>query len=393
MSRTISQIRVLLLCLGASLVGCKPPIPPNDEASPNLVVLPAAHEASLRFHQGSIALSFLYSCAITDDAHVACWGAKHDPTKTTGADRTAGVERIAGLSSAVELTASSEKVCARLADDSISCWSISEAPKKRPIDMRSPVQIGVGLSAVCALSSAGSIACVTHNDVKQSPPIEGAVELRMSSGYESILARKTDGTLWSSDGQHAFHRVDGIDGVARLATGYQDCVQTVKGVVSCLDLSGKAPIVLAPSGAPVGLPQARQVTTGNQWGCALTPGDEVRCWHEESGLEPFCFPAELAAAFGVDRRICAGPGPFPNMGIRDAQPIPTLKLERPLEIVAGGYHLCARLSEGPVLCWGDNGSGESDPGDSGPPTSPSQTSKSSFVARPTVVRGLGAQAR
>ncbi len=81
------------------------------------------------------------------------------------------------------------------------------------------------------------------------------------------------------------------------------------------------------------------------------------------------------------------------MGIRDAQPIPTLKLERPLEIAAGGYHLCARLTEGSVLCWGDNAHGESDPVDSGPPASPTPTDKSSFIARPTVIRGLGAQAR
>ncbi len=60
-----------------------------------------------RFHPGSIALSVFYSCAITDDAHVACWGAKSDPTKATGSDRTASVETIAGLSGAVELTASS----------------------------------------------------------------------------------------------------------------------------------------------------------------------------------------------------------------------------------------------------------------------------------------------
>jgi hypothetical protein len=391
--RTTSPIRVLLLCLGASLLGCKPPAPPNDEAHPNLVVVPPGSEASPRFHRGSIALSFFYTCAITDDAHVACWGAKHDPKKATDDDRTAGVERIAGLSGAVELTASSEKVCARLADDSISCWSSSEAPKKRLIDVGSPVHLSVGLSAVCALSRAGTIACVTHQRVKQSPPIEGAVELRMSSSYNSILARKLDGTLWASDGQRAFRRIEGIDRVAGLGTGYQDCVQTEKGVVSCLDLSGEAPIVLAPSGVPVGLPPARQITTGSEWGCALTQADEVRCWHAESGLEPFCLPPQLAAALGVDRRICAGPGPFPNMGLRDGQPIPTLKLDRPLEIVAGGYHLCARLSDGPVVCWGDNASGESDPDDSGPHASPRPTSKSTFIVRPTVIRGLGAQAR
>lgn len=368
-------------------------MPPNDEGHTNLAVVPAAPEASSRFHRGSIALSFFYSCALTDDAHVACWGAKTDPKSATGGGRTAGVERIPGLSGAVELTASSEQVCARLSDDSVSCWSTSEGPKKRPLDARSPVQIGVGLTAVCAVERAGSIACVTHKDVKQAPAIEGAVEIKMSSSSSAILARKADGTLWSSDGQQAFRRVEGIDHVAELPRGYQDCVLTTKGAVSCHDLAGDTTIIPLPTAVGVGLPPARQVTTGNQWGCALISANEVRCWHAESGLQPVCFPLELAEALGVHRQICAGPGPFPSVGIRDAQPIPTLQLIAPLEIVAGGYHICARLREGDVVCWGDNGSGESDPDDFEPYVAPRPSSKSSFVVRPTVIHGLEARPR
>lgn len=85
-----------------------------------------------------------------------------------------------------------------------------------------------------------------------------------------------------------------------------------------------------------GLGPAKQLALGFFHACALATDETVSCWgHDLAG--------QLGNTAGKD-----------DVVPRAVKGIPTAVKE----IVAGGYHTCARLAGGEIMCWGDNSEGQ-----------------------------------
>jgi alpha-tubulin suppressor-like RCC1 family protein len=98
---------------------------------------------------------------------------------------------------------------------------------------------------------------------------------------------------------------------------------------------------LASAGGEVALAEsAIQITAGIYHTCALLASHNVRCW-------------------GYGRFGALGLGNTNNIGDNELpSSVPTVSLGGPVDqVVAGGAHTCARLSDGNVRCWGSNSTG------------------------------------
>ncbi|MFO0604731.1 MAG: FG-GAP-like repeat-containing protein [Polyangiales bacterium] len=92
------------------------------------------------------------------------------------------------------------------------------------------------------------------------------------------------------------------------------------------------------SGEVAQVRQYLQVVAGGLHTCALLVGGAVECWgYNESG--------QLGNGQSGNRR--------PN-----ATPVRVMGLTGVVEITAGGFHTCARLTDGSVRCWGSNARGQ-----------------------------------
>ncbi len=87
------------------------------------------------------------------------------------------------------------------------------------------------------------------------------------------------------------------------------------------------------------------ISAGGEHTCALTTGGKVKCW----GFNQY-------GQLGLGHNVALGDQPhemgdnlaFVNLGTNVVV----------VEISAGKYHTCARLSDGKVKCWGNNGNGQ-----------------------------------
>jgi alpha-tubulin suppressor-like RCC1 family protein len=135
-----------------------------------------------------------------------------------------------------------------------------------------------------------------------------------------------------------------------------------------------------------GLVGAVQVTTGANHSCALVAGGEVRCWGDNSRRQlgngtnvDSGTPTLVTGLSGVtqvaagDLHTCAliatgeprcwGDNTYKQLGITSPPvssptPVAVSGLLGVTQIVAGGRHTCALVSEGQARCWGNNAYGQ-----------------------------------
>ena len=91
--------------------------------------------------------------------------------------------------------------------------------------------------------------------------------------------------------------------------------------------------------------------------CAVTTGKRVRCWGKNANGE---------MGLGVE---CSDPNDATAQGCSYSRPTEIPGLEGVAEIGVGYDHVCARLEDGSVLCWGQNDDGELGQGSFDPPHS------------------------
>ena len=116
------------------------------------------------------------------------------------------------------------------------------------------------------------------------------------------------------------------------------CARMSDGTVRCWGCYCSMPSTLAPltpDGLPVtvsGVSDARALALGLDFSCALLADGSVRCWGK------------------------GGQGQLGNGATVDSDtPVTVEGLDAGvLELSAGARHACARLSDGSVVCWGDN---------------------------------------
>jgi len=244
-----------------------------------------------------------HSCALTTDGQMACWGWNEfgqlgDGTNT---DRdtpvsvnTAGTP-LAGKTIRQVMVAG-YYTCAVSTDGQAACWGWNQHG-----------QLGDGTTTnrniPVAISTAGT-------------PLAGKA-IRQISGGGYTCAITTDGqaACW---GENSF---------GRLGNGTTTDSMT--------------PVPVSTAGTPLAGKAIQQITTGNDYSCAITTDGQAACWGHNDG-------GQLGDGTTSDRTT-------PVAVSTAGTPLAGKTLQ---QITAGHYHTCARTTDGQAVCWGWNGSGQ-----------------------------------
>ena len=306
-----------------------------------------------------------YSCARRADASLVCWGGNEQGQRGTGdTDSRSIAESVLGLAEGILLGApwvmSTSRApqdlggphsCALRADGQLRCWGaagagqLSTAPLSNrllPAEVQgldgSVVEVAAGTEFSCARYADGGVACWGNN-------LSG--RLGIGSADQSPLSR------------FAPTEVVGLPqpAVRVAAGGAFACALDSAGDVYCWgnNLFGSlgngggsdsnVPVQVALGGADV-----QTIAVGSLHACALTSGNQVRCW-------------------GLNESGQLGDGSTVN------SPLPTTVSGMSgtlTKLAAGGEHSCALNSAGEVHCWGGNAHGQLGDGSTSSRSSPAQ---------------------
>ena len=283
-----------------------------------------------------VAAGSINSCAALDDGGISCWGDNRygqlGVGKTTRQRTPASVSSLPGTIGAI--SAGEQHTCAVTTAGAPKCWgnnSYGQLGDGTTINRSLPVgvseltggvsSVAVGIHHTCALTTSGGVKCWGDNSYGQ---------LGNFTTYSSLTP--VDVYTLSS-------------GVVALTAGeYHTCALTTAGAVKCWGYNAYGQLgdnsYIADRTVPVqvdGLTSGvKAITSGNNYSCALTQADGVKCWGKiydgqpgDDGTSPQIFPV---AVTGLTDEITA--------------------------FAAGTTHTCALLKDGSVKCWGQNNSGQ-----------------------------------
>ncbi len=275
------------------------------------------------------------TCARMTDGTVRCWGYNSDGQIGDGTEGgTRATPTVAlGLSGVSDLGLGQTFACA-LSAGSVRCWGSNNNGRlglnyadmfghpragAAVMGLSGAAGVGVGLFHACAFTSAGAVRCWGAND-------DGQI------GDGTTTAR------WVSTA------VAGTGVVPGLAGGYRHtCALRSAGTVACWGGNTNGQVGdgtttnprTTPTAVP-GLTGVAQLTAGEFHTCARLTDGTVRCWGNND-----------YAQCGDD-----------TQGIARTSPVTVRGLSGVAEIAAGGYHTCARLTDGTLRCWGSDRMGQ-----------------------------------
>lgn len=236
----------------------------------------------------------------------------------------------------VEVAASAQTTCARLADGSVYCWGSNQtgsvggnvpqnyaSPSKVTFD--GPVdRIGMG-----GWPREDSVACGRRGSL---------VECWGTDGVDRLLGRGGDASAGTFIPIPA--PVQGADAATdEIAIGGQLACVRNGSTVSCWGTGYDG--VKRSSAVPMATPRpVKQIVGGRTSHCVVLDTDEVAC----AGYQQFFNPLWNDASFGN------GPGSVDFQIVQGVTGIRQLSTQ--------GNHICALKTSGAVLCWGRNTRGE-----------------------------------
>jgi len=311
-----------------------------------------------------------HTCAVLDDATVACWGYNYAQELGYGdANRFGeGTDRYMPPSFPINLglgrTARAVAVnyshsCAILDDNSVKCWGQNASgqlgygdsirrgtPGATAIDLginRTAVSLAAGFSHTCAILDNGSVKCWGANSGGQlgygdfqnrlAPPAtainlgSGRTALSMSLGAYHTCALLDDSTVkcWGNN--------------ANGQLGLGDKIGRSLPDAKPVDIGNVAKIV--------------QIAAGAYHTCALLESGALTCWGRNR-------QGQLGYGDLVER-LAPGDG-FVNVGPRDVA-----------SVTGGLAHTCVLMEDSTVQCWGANEEGQLGYGDVTNRLAPPQT--------------------
>ncbi len=353
-----------------------------------------------------LALGANHSCAITNDGRVKCWGANDDRQLGRPTDRKFDFmpDYVDGIANAEKIVAAVDQTCVITKDNQLWCWG--QHPQRRAANSDglsshaatrvqisssesdnakiSEVALGFGFACVI-MHSSSTVQCWGTNNFGQlgndNSPTDGTniwppnptaglpTKARQidSHGYH-VCAALTDGQL----------RCWGSNNVGQIGVGFSAGSAEPK------------PFYTTPQ-SPKGLTSedvVSQVRVSFMHTCILRTDGQVKCWGGNSAGElgnnseeiatndataqPVLSNAKsLALGSGFSCAVlssgevsCTGSNRQGQLGI-DYTTQPTSNqfetipnLDNVVDVQAGNTHTCAVQSNGRVLCWGDNSSGQ-----------------------------------
>lgn len=264
-------------------------------------------QASLHEEVASISLGDGTTCVVTHGGSVKCWG-RNDHGQLgqsnligIGDDETPAsipFVELGGL--AHQVLTNGEQTFAVMHDGSVHAWGANGSYE-------------LGLSHSESLGDNETPACA---DVSTEPEIGGAV-LQMALGSDFACGRLDGGGI----------RCWGANDLGQLGYGHTDRIgdDEPSGGAGNVDLGGLA----------------TDITAGVHHACAVLDTGTVRCW-------------------GANDLGQLGYGHTETIG-DDEPPASAGDISLPgqvVRIVAGGFHTCAILDSGALICWGDGQQGQ-----------------------------------
>lgn len=335
-----------------------------------------------------LSLGFDFSCALLLGGRVACWGNDNMGQLGTVCAAAAGSSPrpllVDGITTAIDVVASSDHACARLADGTLECWGRNDGREVDPSSsmavIRTPVTVALpGMATRVAAGPLATYAIVGDTDLYAwGDPTSGALGDGTLVGpppttpvhigtYASALgvAAWTGGgcvlaggnvSCWGAnqDGQaglgdvavvHATPMmVPGLSGVVTVLASNNDACAIDPTATHCwganvdgeLGLGTTTPNEASPQ--PMALTDMLQLGVGTFAMCAVRTGGLVTCW----GMGD-------AGELG-DGTMTTRSSPTMNVvGLPASSP--------PVAVAVGGHHACAIVAGG-AYCWGDGSSGQ-----------------------------------
>ncbi|MDD5223629.1 MAG: fibronectin type III domain-containing protein [bacterium] len=328
-----------------------------------------------------ISAGIYHTCARLSDDTVRCWGENDNGQLGDGTNTNSNIPlNVFGITTAAEISAGSDHACARLVDNTVSCWGHNDdgelgdgtwMASNTPVVV-SGITTAVEISARygfhnCARLADNTISCWGDNEYGQLgngaksslyvpvtiPGITTMAEI--SAGDNHTCARLADNTVscWGDneygqlgDGTNTNSNIPvtvfGITTAAEISAGSDHvCARLANNTVTCWGDNSHGQLgngTWTSSNIPVyvsGITMAVEISAGWLHTCARLADNTMRCWGENGG-------GQFGNGTGIDSNI-----PVSVSGINSAA-----------EISAGGQHTCARLNNNTIKCWGSNHNGE-----------------------------------
>ncbi len=287
------------------------------------------------------------TCAIRPAGNVQCWGFNdqhlllgdnqiiHENCGDGTRDCSRSPVDVEGIDDAVQLTGGDPIQCARRATSGVYCWGLdvtssSGAPFGAPTSIPGTTSARfVGARYPLAIvNNFGGVAV-------------GGIDVQGNGVYG-------DGVLHPADSRRGLGPISTLSGITSLDVGWYHLCASDGTTVWCWgknnngEIGDGAPPGSRPSPTAVvgdlGGPVV-SLAVGDAYSCALLATGRIRCW-------------------GSNGRGQLGAGPTPAGLPSSNTPLEVQGITSAVEIDGGFGFVCARLGDGHVWCWGEDGNGQ-----------------------------------
>lgn len=331
----------------------------------------------------SVSINTSHACASMDDGTIQCWGSNNNGHLGNGSTEEASSSSVlvSGITNAIDVKVGGGFSCALLEDASVACWGYNRSGQLgngSSVDYSATPVVVTGIDNATAISLGTSHACALLED--KTAVCWG------DNGYGKL----GNGAYLDASTPVV---VSGLTDISMLSAGYQSsCAVLTDGTAKCWGYNHVGQLgdgTTAPSSVPVtvtGITDASAISTGNRASCALIADGTVKCWgadwdgtlgdgvgETESTVPVVVSGLTTATSISLVYRhacsvledgsaVCWGSntdGKLGNSSVSESfVPIPVPALTDIESIVAGYNVTCARLNSGQINCWGDNSSGQ-----------------------------------
>jgi alpha-tubulin suppressor-like RCC1 family protein len=362
-----------------------------------------------------------HSCAIKTSGSVVCWGDNFNAQLGSGSSGSymTSASPVAGLTSTAAISAGWYHTCALKTNGAVACWGNNSfgqigdgtigaiqtslvavaAPDGATGLLGSAAQISSSGSHTCVLESTGSVVCWGRNG---SGELGNGVTATSQITPTTVVGLGGTDTVQISTGSSGHTCALKSDG-AVLCWGNNQFGQLGDGVTATSKLTPTPVVGLGTDTV--------QISAGFNHTCALKKSGSMLCWGENTngqignGVTAISqvTPTSVIGLGGTDTvQISAGvrytcalksngsvlcwgfnlSGQLGNSGalLSQVTPVPVIGLNGTdtVQISASFQHTCALKSNGNILCWGDNSAGQLGNG-----------AATASKVSPTLVVGLG----